>query len=319
VVDGGRPPPAIQLGADRGGQWSAGDEYVALTAPWGGFRAGPVPLPGRMLTVLPATPTYDSRAGVPDPVGLVGAHRSRRTGGGSEYAATRPFQLGDRLRRVNWRVSLRTSDLHVDTSLAEEDTGLLLLVDGLADYGRSGGLTGAASSLDLTVRAAAAVAEQHIRQGDRVSMRVVGARGQHLPPGTGARHLRRLLGLLATIHPEDTAESRPHLGVTAGTVVILLSPVLAGAMATAAALLVRRGLPVLVVDTLPPGIEPVVGTEATELIRLAWRMRLLERDEVLARLTELGVPVVGWRGPGTLDEVLRRLARHRQLPRVGSR
>lgn len=320
VVDDDHPPPIVRLGARRWGRWSVGDEHVAFTAPWSGFRAGPAQLHGRWLTVLPARPTYDARAAVPDPVGLVGAHRSRRTGGGSEYAATRTFQLGDRLRRVNWRVSMRLGELHVDTALAEEDTGLLLLVDGLADHGRSGGLGDTASSLDLTVRATAAIAEQHIRQGDRVSLRVVGSRGQHLPPGTGARHLRRLMGVLTTVVPGDTAaDPQPQLGVTGGTVVIVLSPMLADAMATAAATLVRRGLRVLVVDTLPPGIRPIVVPGSAQLAGLAWRMRLLERDEVLARLSELGVPVVGWRGPGTLDEVLRRLARHTQLPRVRAR
>jgi hypothetical protein len=40
---------------------------------------------------------------------------------------------------------------------------------------------------------------------------------------------------------------------------------------------------------------------------------------VLDRLAALGCPVVAWRGPGTLDDVLRRLARRAQVPRVVSR
>ena len=40
---------------------------------------------------------------------------------------------------------------------------MLLVVDALADHGRSGGVDGAASSLDVTVRAAAAIAEHHVR------------------------------------------------------------------------------------------------------------------------------------------------------------
>lgn len=320
LVSEGLPP--VLVGARRWGRRPAGDERVALTSAWGGFRAGPDELHGRMLTVLPTPVEYDAAAGLPDPVGLVGAHRSRRTGDGTEFATTRPFHAGDRLRRVNWRVSLRTRELHVDTTLTEDDTGLLLLVDGLADHGRSGGVDGAPSSLDLTVRAAAAVAGQHVRQGDRVSLRVVGAQAQQLRPGTGRRHLRRLLEVLARISPEEPRHepTRLDLGVTGGTIVIVLSPMLSPMMATAAAALVRRGLPVLVIDTLPTDLRPA-STPGTsdEIVGLAWRMRLLERDAVMARLAAIGTPVVAWRGPGTLDEVLRRLARQARLPRVASR
>jgi hypothetical protein len=74
---------------------------------------------------------------------------------------------------------------------------------------------------------------------------------------------------------------------------------------------------VLVVDPLPHDVVPAVieGTDPV-VADLAWRMRLLERDQVLSRLSAIGCPVVPWRGPGTLDEVLRRLARRAQLPTV---
>ena len=50
---------------------------------------------------------------------------------------------------------------------------------------------------------------------------------------------------------------------------------------------------------------------------LAWRMRRTEREQFLAALARDGLP--GRRrgaGPGTLDDVLHRLARRAQLPRV---
>ena len=72
------------------------------------------------------------------------------------------------------------------TTRAEQDTGVLLVVDALADHGRSGGVDGAASSLDVTVRAAAAIAEHHVRMGDRVSLRVIGAGHEYVGYGAGA-------------------------------------------------------------------------------------------------------------------------------------
>jgi hypothetical protein len=73
----------------------------------------------------------------------------------------------------------------------------------------------------------------------------------------------------------------------------------------------------MVIDTLPPDVTPSVieGTDP-QVADLAWRMRRLERDQVLARLASMGCPVVAWRGPGTVDDVLRRLARRAQLPQV---
>jgi hypothetical protein len=77
---------------------------------------------------------------------------------------------------------------------------------------------------------------------------------------------------------------------------------------------------VLVVDTLPPDVRPE-GADGADpaLLALAWRMRRIDRSVLLDRLAALGCPVVAWRGPGTLDDVLRRLARRAELPRVVTR
>ena len=122
----------------------------------------------QQLTVWPQAAAYDSTAEAPQPDGLVGAHRSRRVGSGTEFAGIRPFAPGDRLRRISWPVSLRTGELQVVTTRAEQDASVLIVVDALRDIGISGGVDGRASSLDLTVRAASALAEHHVRRGDRV-------------------------------------------------------------------------------------------------------------------------------------------------------
>ena len=314
-------PPVVEVGAQRWGTRMAGEEKVALYAPWAGFRCGPLHLPADPLRVLPTTAPYDSRAEAPQPLGLVGANRSQRAGSGTELANIRPFQAGDRLRRINWRVSLRTGDLHVVSTRAEEDTGVLLVVDALADQGVSEGVSGAASSMDLTVRAASAIAEHHVRRGDRVALRVIGRGAEQVGYGAGARHLRRLRDQLATLRVGELPEAETlTLGVTGGAVVVVLSPMLAPPVGTIVATLVRRGVSVLVVDTLPPGAAPAVAAGADpKVAALAWRMRLIERSVVLDRLGSLGCPVVPWHGPGTLDDVLRRLARRARMPRVVSR
>ena len=193
--------PDLEISPRRWGRRTLGEEKVALTSPWAGYRWGPVLERGSEMTVLPASAPFDSATEAPQPLGLVGANRSRRPGDGTEFAGIRPFHAGDRLRRINWRVSLRTGDLHVVTSRGEEDSGVLLVVDALADFGRSGGVDGGASSLDVTMRAASALAEHFAHHGDRVSLRVVGGAWEVVGYGSGKRHLRRVLGRLAGVRP----------------------------------------------------------------------------------------------------------------------
>ena len=136
------------------------------------------------MLALPETRAFSSGES-PHPVGLIGQNRSRRAGDGSEFHAIRPFQPGDRLRRVNWRTTLRTGELHAVGTSSQEDSAVLILLDAVTDVGASGGVDGAASTLDVGVRAASALAAHHIRVGDRVSLRVIGRTGQVLGPGSG--------------------------------------------------------------------------------------------------------------------------------------
>ncbi|RYB92978.1 DUF58 domain-containing protein [Nocardioides oleivorans] len=307
--------PSVGFSPRRWGRRAVGAERVALTSAWAGWRWGPVDLPEHGLTVLPQTTPYDSRAEVPQPDGLVGRHRSRRLGGGTEFEGIRLFASGDRLKRINWPVSLRTGDLHVITTRAEQDAGVWLVVDGLRDIGVSGGIDGAASSLDLTVRAATALAEHHVRTGDRVGLLVVAADGTRVRLGSGPRHFHRIQGTLARVRTEvrAVAPERLDLGAGAGSVVYVLSPMLVTPLVTATASLQRSGASVVVIDTLG---DRTTGGDRLALPSLATRMQVIERDDRLRRLAELGTPVVPWRGPGTLDTVLQQLARRTRVPKV---
>ena len=306
---------ALAVSPRRWGRPEVGKGLLAATSWWGGYRWGPFSTPGRRLTVLPAPLPFDTRAETPRPVGLVGANRSRRNGEGTEFSGIRPFQAGDRLRRIHWRTSLRTGELHTITTTAEQDSEVVLLVDAIADLGESGGVDGAASSLDTTVRAAAALAEHHLRTGNRVGLRVIGGGAQLLRPAAGLRHQRRILETLASVVPETIGpDARVRLGVGAGTTVLVLSPLLARVVTTKLVELANRGLPVVAIDTLPGERPTGPDREA-----LAWRLRLVERELELVQLARAGIPVVAWRGPGTLDEVMRRLTRRAQLPRAVAR
>ncbi len=304
-------------------RWGArpiGTVAVTLTSPWGAYRAGPDALPELRTTTLPLPATFDAKAPTPHPRGVVGLNRSARPGTGSEFNTIRLFHPGDRLRRIHWPVSLRTGSLHVTSTYADEDAPVFLLVDAFSDLGPREGIDGNPTSLDVTVRAAWAIAEHFLRSGDRLTLRTVGAaQVPVLGVGSGTRHLRRVLETLAAISPATERRDdgrRAIRGVDPMALALVLTPLVDATMVELAHTLSSRGMTTVVVDTFPPHLteNPADVHQA-----LAWRVRLLARDAQVHGLVSRGIPVVPWRGPGSLDHVLRDIARRAGAPRMGRR
>ena len=319
-ADGDGPGSAVGRVALRPLRWGRrrlGDPAVAAYDGWYSWRWGPVRLAGMRMTVLPVTAALDATAPAPHPRGLVGMERAARPGEGTEFAKVRPFGVGDRLRRIHWPVSARTGRLHVTATYADEDAHVAVLIDAVNDVGESTGIDGERSSMDLAVRAAAVLSEHFLHRGDRVGIRVFGAWGvTMLPASTGLLQLRRILDTLCLIEPgtargEDALVARQGLG--AGTLALMLSPLIDRAATQQVAILNRAGIDVVVIDTLPPGMEEEAGTTPSAL---AWRIRMLQRRVETTRLASLGVPVVPWAGAHSLDQVLRDLTRRRATPRL---
>jgi len=313
----------VAVQSRRWGRRSVGPALVSGHSAWAAFRWGSQHCAPLTLTTLPLPSAFDASAPTPHPRGLVGLNRSSRTGDGAEFAGIRPFQAGDRVRRVHWPVSLRTGSLHVTSTWADQDSHVVLAVDALNDVGVSEGLGGAASSLDTTVRAAGAVAEHFLLRGDRVGMRVFGSfRPARIPPAAGRRQLRRLLDTLAGIEvatDREAPRAGTPLGVSPGATVIMLSALVSAQSLERALSLARRGLTVIVVDTLPADTALPTGLSLPAddpYAALAWRVRLLEREREIRAVREAGIAVVPWRGPGSLDRVLRELGRRAGAPRM---
>jgi uncharacterized protein (DUF58 family) len=260
--------------------------------------------------VLPLSARYAGTALVPRPRGAVGLHRSPRLGEGTELAGIRPFAPGDRIRRVNWRTTLRTGELQVNATTTERDAAVLLLLDARYDAGRSGGLHGAASGVDVAVRAAAALAAFYLGLGDRVGLVAYAAANRVLPSRTGRGQLERVLTALLDTSAPRAAGSEPRLPLPPDldprALVLVVSPLVGRLVFEQVAALSRAGHTVVVVDTLPPGAVPADGDPWTGPVTALW---LLERATRTEQLRALGVPVLPWRGSGGLDAVLLDLTR----------
>jgi uncharacterized protein (DUF58 family) len=309
---------AIVLRSTRWGRRPLETIAVVGHSPWAGFRwstsAGP-----HHLTTLPRPALFDTDAFARPSDGLVGQHRSARAGEGNEFAGIRPFRAGDRMRRINWPRSIRAGELRVNSTWADLDSHVALLIDATDDFGVSEGIDGRASSLDGAVRAAGAIAEYYAPRGDRVSLRTFGsATIESVRAGTGRVQLRRILEALARLTPGNSSlmMSRRSRGRTMlrfdAQLVVMLSPLIAPDALDAAVELARQGVAVIIVDTLPDHVTQ----DDDQYVALAWRIRLLERRRELRMVVAAGIPVVEWRGPGSLDQVIRDISRRTSAPRM---
>jgi uncharacterized protein (DUF58 family) len=310
--------------AGRGRVVLARPDWLALTAD-GLTAIGPVAGPEAVALALPAADRLPPVRLPPRPAGFAGAHRTRRPGEGSELVDVRAFQPGDRLRRVDWRVSARRSpglqEVYVRRTHADADADVLLYVDTRVDVGTEAALWAVppgrdaagsplpGSSLDLAVRAATSLAAAQLRLGDRVGLVDLANRRAWLRPGSGHRQLLALRVRLATMRSNPNAPTvvlRPER-LPSGAVVVLFSPFLDDAVADLAAGAAHAGAGVLCVDVLP---DPVVPDRSVENGGRALEVVLAEHRARRERLAASGVPVLRWEPSVVVAHVTRWSARH---------
>src|SRR5262249_9026035 len=96
---------------------------------------------------------------------LIGAHRKRRRGEGTEFRQLREYRIGDALRQIDWKASQRARKLISRDYQDERNQQIMLLVDtGRRMLARDGAL----AHFDHVLNAALLVAYIALRQGDAV-------------------------------------------------------------------------------------------------------------------------------------------------------
>jgi len=196
---------------------------------------------------------------------LHGHHRGLTPGQGSEPGDTRPYQPGDDVRRIDWSVTARTSQVHVRDQVADRDLQAWLVVDASA-----GMRFGTASSDKFTVATgmAAAIGFLSAHHQNRVGAVVVaGGDLQVVPPRPGRDQVRGIVGRLVALGAPEPAPT----GASA----------LATALERLAATERRRGFLAVVSDFLASGWERPLGV-------LGQRHDLLAVEVVDPRELDLG-------------------------------
>ncbi len=307
--------------------------------PDGVVRSDPAPLGPVSVTVLPGSRPLGQ---VPLPVrlqGLTGPHGSRRTGDGGDLHDINLFVPGDRLRRIDWRVTARRSaqrsggdpqqlsELYVRRTFATADATVMLVLDSRDDVGPDVSTWGdatlvredEATSLDIAREAATSVARAYLDQGDRVGLEDLGRLRRPMAPAGGRQQLHRLTQRLALAQPEGEPKRRQRAPrLPSGALIIVFSTFLDEDAARLAQLWRHAGHRVVAVDVLPRmAHDPLPPRVLT-----AYRIVRMERGDRLVSLARTGVEVVHWEGDpdgfGSAMDVrvaLTALARQRRLRR----
>jgi uncharacterized protein (DUF58 family) len=125
-------------------------------------------------------------------------------GRGMDFSHVRSYQPGDDVRAIDWKVTARRGEPFVRQFVEERDLLVMLVVD-VSGSGRLG--PGELSAGDVAARIAAALAFAANRNNDRVGLVLVSDRIEgYVPPGSGRRHVIRLLSdLVSHLRPKHRA------------------------------------------------------------------------------------------------------------------
>ena len=321
LVDGDNPSAVsgddvvhLRVRADRWGAYLPGVVYLRSHDPFRIVRYE-TRLDRRVpLKAYPRPETLRTLARPLETQVFAGNQVARTKGDGIEFADLRRFAHGDLVKRVNWRASARRRELWVNEYHPERNADVILFIDAFAEARDE-----LRSTLDGTVRAAAAIAAHYLREKDRVGLVSFGGVFNWLLPSTGVLQQYRIVDALLDSRIvlnyawKDIASIPPRT-LPPQALVLALSPLL-DERATNALLEVRaRGFDLAVVEVSP---IPFVPARRDEAARIAHRVWQLKRDAMRTRYERAGVPVSVWDDRRSLGETMEEVHAFRRHARSG--
>lgn len=236
---------------------------------------------------------------------------------GLEFADTRGFVPGDRLRSVNWRASARRGELIVNERHPDRNADVVLFLDSFAEARGDDETDG---TLERAVRAAATLAGRYLERRDRVGLVTFGGILRWLEPGGGLVQRYRLIDALLETGVEFSYAWKDVNIIPARTLppkalVIAVTPLLDDRSIAALLDLRARGHDLAVVEVSPEDlVSPGDGIDA-----LSYRLWLLRRAELRTRFERSGVAVARWSDELPLGAELEGVRAYRRRARLGQR
>ncbi len=245
-----------------------------------------------------------------------GSEVARLRGEGLEFADTRPFVQGDRVRSVNWRATARRGALVVNERHPERNADVVLFLDSFAEAREAD-----EGTLEHAVRVVGTLAGTFLARRDRVGLVAFGGILRWLEPGSGLAQRYRLVDALLETGIDFSYAWKDVNVIPARTLppralVIAVTPLLDERSIAALLDLRARGHDVVVLEVSPEShVTP--GTEPLE--RLAHRIWTLQRAELRSRFERLGVAVTTLHDTTPLDVALEGVRSYRRHARVAPR
>jgi uncharacterized protein (DUF58 family) len=242
-----------------------------------------------------------------------GSEVARVRGEGLEFADTRPFVAGDRVRSINWRATARRGSLVVNERHPERNADVVIFLDSLAEARAS-----AEGTLEQAVRTAATLATRFLERRDRVGLVAFGGILRWLEPGGGLVQQYRLVDALLETGVEFSYAWKDVSVIPARTLppralVIAVTPLLDERSLSALADLRGRGHDLVVLEISPePYLEPGDDPGDEVALRL-WR---LQRAELRAGFERLGAAVATIGDETTIEEALEGVRAYRRHARL---
>ena len=246
----------------------------------------------------------------PDTQVYSGNYVARSAGDGLEFSQVRPFERGDRVRSVNWRVTTRRSQLHVNVFHPERNSDIVLFLDTFGDYGSR-----ELGSLEIAVRGASGLVRHYLGRKDRVGLVAFGGVLRWITVSMARTQVYRVVDALLESQAHfsfawKNVDLLPHGTLPPSALIVAFSPLVDRRATDAIRDLFARGFPLVVIDTLP---EDLVEADPSAEGVLARRVWLLQRQTIRSELSSMGIPVLRWWEADQLDGVLQ------TLPRVPTR
>jgi uncharacterized protein (DUF58 family) len=238
---------------------------------------------------------------------------ARNRGEGIEFADLRPFTPGDRIRRVNWRATARRGEPWINELHPERNADVVLFLDTFTEARRDD-----LGTLDIGVRAAAALAAVYLQEKDRVGIVSFGGFLNWLTVASGTTQLYRIVDSLldskiVLSYAWKDLDIIPPRTIPPRALVIGLSPLLDERAVGALLDLRARGFDLAVIELSP---VPFVPEPETETERLAYRLWRLRREALRSKFASLGAPIVEWQEGVPMEAVVEEVRAFRRHARV---
>ncbi|MCC2628021.1 MAG: hypothetical protein K0S14_1671, partial [Thermomicrobiales bacterium] len=267
----------------RWGGYLVGEIFVRARDPLGLFVRESWTRASLPLRVYPRPETVRSVVSPMETQVFAGNELSRATGEGIEFADTRPFMPGDRLRRINWRLTTRLGEPYVNEMHQERNADIVIFLDTFAEarHGEEGTRLQA-------VRAAAALADLYLQRRDRIGLVSYGGILRWLQPSMGLVQRYRIIDALIETDIVFSYAWKEIKFID----------------------LRARRFDLAIIEVSP---EPFVTAPVNDLALRVWR---LDREVMRERFRRLGVPVVVWAAGQPLEQAVQEVQVFRRSARL---